>query len=54
MTEENTNLNDQDQAEAIADQLLREIDRRVRYLRKRLDEIRVVDYSPQQIGRAHV
>lgn len=26
MTEENTNLNDQDQAEAIADQLLREID----------------------------
>ena len=28
--------------------LLREIDRRVRYLRKRLEEIRVVDYSPQQ------
>lgn len=31
--------------------LLREIDRRVRYLRKRLDEIRVVDYSPQQDGK---
>ncbi len=31
--------------------MLREIDRRVRYLRKRLDEIRVVDYSPQQDGK---
>ncbi len=31
--------------------LLREIDRRVRYLRKRLEEIRVVDYSPQQDGK---
>lgn len=31
--------------------LLREIDRRVRYLRKRLEEIRVVDYSPQQEGK---
>ncbi|WP_263264391.1 transcription elongation factor GreB [Pseudomonas sp. RIT-PI-S] len=31
--------------------LLREIDRRVRYLRKRLEDIRVVDYSPQQEGR---
>ncbi|WP_105265503.1 transcription elongation factor GreB [Pseudoalteromonas sp. T1lg76] len=30
---------------------LREIDRRVRYLRKRLDELRVVDYSPQQEGK---
>lgn len=26
--------------------LLREIDRRVRYLRKRLEDVRVVDYSP--------
>ncbi|MBJ9976412.1 transcription elongation factor GreB [Pseudomonas sp. S75] len=31
--------------------LLREIDRRIRYLRKRLEDIRVVDYSPQQEGR---
>jgi len=31
--------------------LLREIDRRVRYLRKCLDELRIVDYSPQQEGR---
>ena len=31
--------------------LLREIDRRVRYLRKRLEAIQVVDYSPQQDGR---
>ena len=31
--------------------LLREIDRRVRYLRKRLEVIKVVDYSPQQDGR---
>lgn len=31
--------------------LLREIDRRVRYLRKRLEEVRVVDYSPQQEGK---
>jgi len=31
--------------------LLREIDRRVRYLRKRLEEVRVVDYSPQQDGK---
>ncbi|MCK9503418.1 MAG: transcription elongation factor GreB [Porticoccaceae bacterium] len=31
--------------------LLREIDRRVRYLRKSLEELRVVDYSPQQEGR---
>ncbi len=29
---------------------LREIDRRVRYLTKRLESIRVVDYSPQQEG----
>lgn len=31
--------------------LLREIDRRVRYLRKRLAVLRVVDYSPQQDGK---
>ena len=30
---------------------LREIDRRVRYLRKRLDVAQVVDYSPEQEGR---
>ncbi|MFA1560910.1 transcription elongation factor GreB [Aliivibrio fischeri] len=30
---------------------LREIDRRVRYLRKRLDQVKVVDYSPQQDGK---
>lgn len=31
--------------------ILREIDRRVRYLRKRFDELRVIDHSPQQDGR---
>ncbi|GAA0343433.1 transcription elongation factor GreB [Bowmanella denitrificans] len=31
--------------------LLREIDRRVRYIRKRLEIIKVVDYSPQQQGK---
>jgi len=30
---------------------LREIDRRVRYLRKRIESVEVVDYSPQQEGR---
>ncbi|EAS42683.1 transcription elongation factor GreB [Photobacterium profundum] len=30
---------------------LREIDRRVRYLRKRLEVVKVVDYSPQQDGK---
>ncbi|AOY90330.1 transcription elongation factor GreB [Marinobacter salinus] len=30
---------------------LREIDRRVRYLRKRLEEVRVVDYAPVQEGK---
>ncbi|MBS9431950.1 transcription elongation factor GreB [Photorhabdus hainanensis] len=30
---------------------LREIDRRVRYLTKSLEELRCVDYSPQQDGR---
>lgn len=31
---------------------LREIDRRVRYLRQRLSKLRVVDYSPAQEGKA--
>jgi len=31
--------------------VLREIDRRVRYLRKRLEELKIVDYSPQQDGK---
>lgn len=31
--------------------ILREIDRRVRYLRRVLKEAKVVDYSPQQEGR---
>ena len=30
---------------------LREIDRRVRYLRKRLEDVKIVDYSPQQDGK---
>jgi len=30
---------------------LREIDRRVRYLRKRIEDAQIVDYSPQQDGR---
>lgn len=31
--------------------LLRQIDRRVRFIRKRLDEITVVDYAPSQEGK---
>lgn len=34
-------------------QRLREIDRRVRYIRKRLDEVRVVDYNPCQEGKVY-
>ena len=30
---------------------LREIDRRVRYLQKRLDSLKIVDYHPDQIGK---
>ncbi|MGB2079430.1 MAG: transcription elongation factor GreB [Vibrio sp.] len=30
---------------------LREIDRRVRYLTKRLDQVKVIDYHPQQDGQ---
>lgn len=33
--------------------LLREIDRRVRYLRKRLEDMRVVAYSPEQEGKVY-
>lgn len=32
-------------------QLLRQTDRRIRYLRKRLDELQVVHHSPQQNGK---
>lgn len=31
--------------------LLREIDRRVRYLSKRIEDLRVVEYSPEQEGK---
>lgn len=31
--------------------LLREIDRRVRFLRKRLEDLKVVEYAPEQEGR---
>ncbi|SET19783.1 transcription elongation factor GreB [Thalassotalea agarivorans] len=31
--------------------LLREIDRRVRFLRKRLESLKIVDFSPQQSGK---
>jgi len=31
--------------------VLREIDRRARYLMKRLEELKVIDYSPQQDGK---
>ena len=30
---------------------LREIDRRVRYLRKRLEDVKIIDYSSQQEGK---
>lgn len=32
-------------------QLLRQIDRRIRYLRKRLEQVQVVHYNAQQAGR---
>ncbi len=32
-------------------QLLRKIDRRVRYLGKRLEELRIVDFAPEQEGK---
>ncbi|EOQ70990.1 transcription elongation factor GreB [Acinetobacter pittii] len=34
-------------------QLLRKIDRRVRYLGKRLEELKIVDYSPEQDGKVY-
>ncbi|NOU52778.1 transcription elongation factor GreB [Pseudoalteromonas sp. JBTF-M23] len=33
--------------------LLRQIDRRVRYLRKRLPELKIVEYSEQQAGKVY-
>lgn len=33
--------------------LLREIDRRVRYLTKRIEDLRVVEYSPEQEGKVY-
>ncbi|WP_438281046.1 transcription elongation factor GreB [Pseudomonas alabamensis] len=33
--------------------LLREIDRRVRYLRKRLEDVKVVAYAPEQEGKVY-
>ncbi|MGO2168095.1 MAG: GreA/GreB family elongation factor, partial [Pseudoalteromonas sp.] len=30
--------------------LLRQIDRRVRYLRKRIPDLKIIEYSPQQAG----
>jgi transcription elongation factor GreB len=34
-------------------QRLREIDRRVRYLSKRIDEVQAVEYHPRQEGKVH-
>ncbi|AQZ82867.1 transcription elongation factor GreB [Acinetobacter calcoaceticus] len=34
-------------------QLLRKIDRRVRYLGKRLEELKIIDYSPEQAGKVY-
>ncbi|WP_435337525.1 transcription elongation factor GreB [Acinetobacter sp. LH3_13] len=34
-------------------QLLRKIDRRVRYLGKRLEELRIVDFAPEQEGKVY-
>lgn len=34
-------------------QLLRKIDRRVRYLGKRLEELKIVDYTPEQEGKVY-
>ena len=34
-------------------QLLRKIDRRVRYLGKRLEELKIVDFSPAQEGKVY-
>ncbi|RUO78638.1 transcription elongation factor GreB [Pseudidiomarina taiwanensis] len=34
-------------------QKLRSIDRRIRFLRKRLEQLKIVDYSPQQAGKIY-
>lgn len=34
-------------------QLLRKLDRRVRYLGKRLEELKIIDYSPEQAGKVY-
>ncbi|OTG65461.1 transcription elongation factor GreB [Acinetobacter silvestris] len=34
-------------------QLLRKIDRRVRYLGKRLEELKIIDFSPEQDGKVY-
>ena len=34
-------------------QLLRKIDRRVRYMGKRLEELRIVDFAPEQEGKVY-
>ncbi|MGE8559022.1 MAG: transcription elongation factor GreB [Acinetobacter sp.] len=34
-------------------QILRKIDRRVRYLGKRLEELRIIDFSPEQEGKVY-
>ncbi|AMW79435.1 transcription elongation factor GreB [Acinetobacter sp. TGL-Y2] len=34
-------------------QILRKIDRRVRYLGKRLEELRIIDFSPEQAGKVY-
>ena len=34
-------------------QLLRKIDRRVRYLGKRLEELKIIDFSPEQAGKVY-
>ena len=32
---------------------LREIDRRIRYLRKSIDELKVIDFHPDQLGKVY-
>ena len=34
-------------------QILRKIDRRVRYLGKRLEELKIIDFSPEQTGKVY-
>ncbi|WP_349929067.1 transcription elongation factor GreB [Acinetobacter sp. A1-4-2] len=34
-------------------QILRKIDRRVRYLGKRLEELKIIDFSPEQDGKVY-